>query len=299
MNRRGLAPILILAIVAVLVALSGAVYVTFRRPSVSLPTSPAFSSSQHTTSTNTTITSSASSSDTSNWKTYRNEKYGFELQYPPDWYGTSTNNGSGYLLRTVSDEKIGEYPSMWFRVLVDSHGKSIPPYYARGDTLKGCKTIAFAGTSAYDCPPPDEEPSLAFNGEVILLMKNSFIYRIDNVMYGTPTSAQIISTFKFTAHSLDFSLCAPKKLSGSFGSEALGYVQINKNSGNSCISEIHIESSEGVREYTCQLPKTIGILYAEEPSETGLWGTDISLIYDSMIDHCTLTMNVANINAGY
>lgn len=24
--------------------------------------------------------------DTSAWKTYRNEEYGFEVKYPPDWY---------------------------------------------------------------------------------------------------------------------------------------------------------------------------------------------------------------------
>jgi len=31
--------------------------------------------------------------DTSNWKTYRDEKYGFELQYPPDWHIEERSSG--------------------------------------------------------------------------------------------------------------------------------------------------------------------------------------------------------------
>lgn len=40
--------------------------------------------------------------DTSNWKTYRNEKYGLEFKYPPEWVIKDTSQGAGYAVYELS-----------------------------------------------------------------------------------------------------------------------------------------------------------------------------------------------------
>ena len=95
MNQKGFAPILIIVIVAVAAGLGGW-YLVKRQvtsdkgqgvlqnntPQATTPPSVAQQPSQ------------PSAPDVSNWQTYRNEKYGFEVKYPQDWEFEDISNRS-------------------------------------------------------------------------------------------------------------------------------------------------------------------------------------------------------------
>ena len=72
--RRGFAPIIILLLVAVIVALGVGGYVALKK-------------NQESRSKNNAAVTQAPTTvvDTSTWKTYTNSQYGFEFRYPPIW----------------------------------------------------------------------------------------------------------------------------------------------------------------------------------------------------------------------
>ncbi len=109
LGRKGFEPIVIMGMIA-LVLVAGAIgYFAWKR-SVAMPWAPqppvATSSPTQTQSSQTQTASSSVSSatsstvDVSGWKTYANQQYGFELEYPSAW--RVSTNGLANILGSTS-----------------------------------------------------------------------------------------------------------------------------------------------------------------------------------------------------
>lgn len=83
--QKGFIPLVIILALAVLAA-SGAAFVLTRTTGHGLQ-------NYDIKSTNSEPANKQISDETANWKTYRNEKYGFEVQYPPDWEAKEIKTG--------------------------------------------------------------------------------------------------------------------------------------------------------------------------------------------------------------
>src|SRR3989338_8235327 len=79
--KKGFANLVLVGTVVILIAIGG--YFTWSKKS-------------NNTNTPESLLPEASQADTSNWKTYRNDKYGIEFKHPTGWYiYDGVNGGSG------------------------------------------------------------------------------------------------------------------------------------------------------------------------------------------------------------
>lgn len=113
MNQKGFANIIIVIVIVVLV---GAVaHFALRRPApVAQESTPSPFQSQVTTPSPNQITSpnqtpdpvpTPSADQITDWKTYRNEEFGYELKYPVDWYITQPIVNPLEILSFKADQK--------------------------------------------------------------------------------------------------------------------------------------------------------------------------------------------------
>lgn len=81
MNQKGFANIVLVIIIVAAIAIGGYFVLTRRQNPITQQTTPPPAATQNPTSQQP---SPAPVNETSNWKTYQNSKYGFELKYPPE-----------------------------------------------------------------------------------------------------------------------------------------------------------------------------------------------------------------------
>ena len=124
--RRGFAPIIIVSIVAAFLIGIGATaaYFQFSGPKFEIDIAPENTKYLTASSPITTpATQPAQKVETANWKTYRNEQYGFEFKYPEKYLSHPPDSDTVLLLKSDKDAQTWDIRISWY--VWDSGVKSI------------------------------------------------------------------------------------------------------------------------------------------------------------------------------
>lgn len=137
--------------------------------------------------------------ETADWKTYRNEKYGYEVKYPNNWEGIETSLTTDYASFTPEKKDMAQ-AGFWIRVYENSNKLSIKDWwdkvYVKGDAayeLKGA--FLSEGQSGFPVIVYKEKNGLEFSYYVF--SKDNYIYIILSPLADDKMN-QTFSTFKFT-----------------------------------------------------------------------------------------------------
>jgi len=190
--KEGFAVIPVIVIVIVVLGL-GSYYLLFHQNLISTKKQP------RSTSTVGAV------DETANWKTYRNEQYGFEVKYPSNWkYNESENTNTNQFLVcfdplvNTSCSGGGEMISVSWKTTLDDQYKTIQPRHANlYDYQKTEVVISGENAQQFTSDNPEAVSKAAFlnHGGYVY----SFILNWNNVVAPhKDTLNQILSTFRFT-----------------------------------------------------------------------------------------------------
>ncbi|MBI2097040.1 MAG: hypothetical protein HYT40_02730 [Candidatus Sungbacteria bacterium] len=145
-----------------------------------------------TAPTTSVVSTSQLTYQTAGWKTYRNDKYGFQFEYPASW--KLIDDGAGVSLDS-DPTNTQEHGSMIIKAFPEDRGETIGEIseFNRINLNQDCKKITFANLPAYDC-----NPSITFAGDHLLIfVKDGLTFEIDDSVLNQ-NSSKVISSFKFT-----------------------------------------------------------------------------------------------------
>lgn len=147
-------------------------------------------------------TSASLSVDTTGWKIYRNEKYGFEVTYPVDWKIVTVAGGIA-----LSEKSIASARTSIIAFTSDFGQNEAPHHYQEIDEVATeinnseewkksgfeCKFSGFLGQRSFDCVSMS---SFAGDQWIYILNNNGYLFSIHDMMMNA-ASNKILSTFKF------------------------------------------------------------------------------------------------------
>ncbi|HEV7423773.1 MAG TPA: PsbP-related protein [Candidatus Paceibacterota bacterium] len=148
--------------------------------------------------------------DISNWKTYTNDTYGFELKYPKELYLGSNPHGDGGLI-TISDKKDWETEAQNALLVISLNASTFPVKESSTDTseknfpiseLKKKLNLDIKSNFQGDPPWGWFNVSIPLKTNSKFLSFNIRISNLDDVSYGGHNkyirlASDILSTFKF------------------------------------------------------------------------------------------------------
>jgi hypothetical protein len=203
-KQKGFAPILIIFGIILILGISAGAYYFWK-----LNCCPQ-SQSQITSQTQVPVSSSAGPDEITNWKTFTNSNYKFEINYPSDWSAIdcSSNGQSVYFSsKTYNCQRaIPDIANITIRVNTGDHTQQyITDRKSLGDiTLKSITVDGIQGTDLTLTPNSSvKNESLSNQRREIYLFKNNQSYSISLFVFNdfsseNQTFNQILSTFKFT-----------------------------------------------------------------------------------------------------
>ena len=177
----------------------------------------------------TTTPSTAPSNIPANWKTYKNDKYGFEFKYPPDfiidqsnsdwvWFWSEIQSENKNCNQSTKDCIAGPVKIFAMSVkITPSVNQNLETSYKNSEIYKkefsafmGVKDLVINGNSAiqaeYCLEAGTKENNC--NGRVGRMMYDIFIIHesmMFNFVISTPDASKILSSFKFTDSQIDTS----------------------------------------------------------------------------------------------
>lgn len=202
LNQKGLAPILIVLLIAVAAGIGGYLFYTnYAQDRTKLTPPQTIQETTQTTlqpSPNPTATNfgSTSSAEIANWKTYEGKN--FLISYPDNLNPTNKN----YLLEVVESVQLGERDKQKIGSIVVSvslGGETMfknrkETYLTFGMYNQKEEEVLISGVKAWRISGTDDNGNFR---QYTLFYKNDLEFEIDNFGISKNTYDQILSTFKF------------------------------------------------------------------------------------------------------